>query len=180
MEKLTEAMVKAIDRSNPFMQNLQLASRFNKLVDDLEDNHEVEITENGEIEIIPTVGKYGMKKVTANVAVPTPILEENKTTIIDVSSYTDSVEVIPTEGKDGMKKNTVTLSNIPQAGATLYAWKNTTDILYTKVETPTTSDKALIGASTGISEEVISAVGEGTITVDNVEYARDTDSDLEL
>ena len=146
MEKLTEAMVKAIDRSNPFMQNLQLGKRFNKLVE-----------EGGDVS-----------------------LEDNHETTINVAEYTDSVEITPTEGKDGMKKATITLSNIPQAGATLYAWKNTTNILYTKVETPTTSDKALIGASTGISEEIISAVGEGTITVDNVVYARDTDSDLGL
>ena len=32
-QKLSDTLVKAIDRSNPFMQNLQLASRFNKLVE---------------------------------------------------------------------------------------------------------------------------------------------------
>lgn len=72
-QKLSDTLVKAIDRSNPMMQNLQLASRFNKLIDesggDLEDNHEIEITENGEIEIIPAEGKDGMKKVTATVNV---------------------------------------------------------------------------------------------------------------
>jgi len=144
-QKLSDTLVKAIDRSNPMMQNLQLASRFNKLIDEsgaeLEDDHE---------------------------------------TTIDVSAYTDPVEVTPTEGKDGMKKNTVTLSNIPQAGATLYAWKHSTDILYTKVETPTTSDKALVGASTGISEETISAVGEDSITVDSTEYTRYDDGDITL
>lgn len=36
---------------------------------DLEDNHEVSITENGEIEITPITGKDGMKKVTATVNV---------------------------------------------------------------------------------------------------------------
>lgn len=72
-QKLSDTLVKAIDRSNPMMQNLQLASRFNKLVEegggsaDLEDNKEVTITENGEIEITPTEGKDGMKKVTATV-----------------------------------------------------------------------------------------------------------------
>lgn len=72
-QKLSDTLVKAIDRSNPMMQNLQLASRFNKLIDesgaDLEDNHEAEITENGEIEITPAEGKDGMKKVTATVNV---------------------------------------------------------------------------------------------------------------
>lgn len=77
-QKLSDTLVKAIDRSNPFMQNLQLASRFNKLVEqgggggaNLEDNKEIEITKNGTVEITPTEGKDGMKKVTANVNVPT-------------------------------------------------------------------------------------------------------------
>ena len=75
-QKLSDTLAKAIDRSNPFMQNLQLASRFNKLIEqgggsvDLEDNKEIEITENGTVEITPTEGKDGMKKVTANVNVP--------------------------------------------------------------------------------------------------------------
>ena len=72
-QKLSDTLVKAIDRSNPFMQNLQLASRFNKLVEesgaDLEDNHEVSITSNGTVEITPAEGKDGMKKVTATVNV---------------------------------------------------------------------------------------------------------------
>lgn len=46
-------------------------------------------------------------------------LENNKTAIIDVSTYTEPVEVTPTAGKDGMKKATVTLSNIPSGGGTL-------------------------------------------------------------
>lgn len=33
-QKLSDTLVKAIDRSNPMMQNLQLASRFNKLVEE--------------------------------------------------------------------------------------------------------------------------------------------------
>lgn len=76
-QKLSDTLVKTIDRSNPMMQNLQLASRFNKLVEqggggsaDLEDNKEVSITSNGIVEITPTEGKDGMKKVTANVNVP--------------------------------------------------------------------------------------------------------------
>ncbi len=32
-QKLSDTLVKTIDRSNPMMQNLQLASRFNKLVE---------------------------------------------------------------------------------------------------------------------------------------------------
>ena len=76
-QKLSDTLVKTIDRLNPMMQNLQLASRFNKLVEqgggsaDLEDNKEIKITENGTVEITPTEGKDGMKKVTANINVPT-------------------------------------------------------------------------------------------------------------
>ena len=57
---------------------------------------------------------------------------------------------------------------------TLYAWKNSTNIIYTKVVKPTTSDKALIGASTGLSESAITAVGDefASITVSATEYAR--------
>ena len=75
-QKLSDTLVKVIDRSNPFMQNLQLASRFNKLVEqgggggaDLEDNKQISIIANGIVEITPTKGKDGMKKVTANVNV---------------------------------------------------------------------------------------------------------------
>lgn len=45
-QKLSDTLVKAIDRSNPMMQNLQLASRFNKLIDEGSGNtyaHKVEI-----------------------------------------------------------------------------------------------------------------------------------------
>lgn len=63
---------------------------------------------------------------------------------------------------------------------TLFAWKNSTNIIYTKVAKPTTSDKALIGASTGLSEGTISAVGTGasSITVSATEYARYSDGDV--
>ena len=63
---------------------------------------------------------------------------------------------------------------------TLFAWKNSTNIIYTKVAKPTTSDKALIGASTGLSEGAISAVGTGasSITVSATEYARYSDGDV--
>ena len=80
-QKLSDTLVKTIDRSNPMMQNLQLASRFNKLVEqgggggaDLEDNKEISITENGTVEITPTSGKDGMKKVTATVNVPKEVV----------------------------------------------------------------------------------------------------------
>ena len=49
-QKLSDTLVKAIDRSNPMMQNLQLASRFNKLVEQGGGSVTVEalnVTENG-------------------------------------------------------------------------------------------------------------------------------------
>lgn len=65
---------------------------------------------------------------------------------------------------------------------TLFAWKNSTAIVYTKVANPTTSDKALVGASTGLSEEDITAIGtsDPTITVDSVVYARYSDGDVAI
>ena len=94
-QKLSDTLVKAIDRSNPMMQNLQLASRFNKLVEqgggsgesvNLEDNHEIEITKNGTVEITPTGGKDGMKKVTATVNVP-------KETVLSVPVLPDGFSI---------------------------------------------------------------------------------------
>lgn len=63
---------------------------------------------------------------------------------------------------------------------TLFAWKNSTNIIYTKVAMPTTSDKALIGGSTGIAEGTITAVGTGaaSITVSATVYERYSDGDV--
>ena len=91
---------------------------------------------------------------------------------IDVSAYTEPVVIEPAEGYDATKKVTVELKNIPAAGATLYAWKADTDIVYTKVATPSTSDKALVPAATGLSEAAIAEVGDGTITISTDEYTR--------
>ncbi len=81
-----------------------------------------------------------------------------KAATIAVSAYTEPVVIKPDTDYESMQKTTVTLSNIPVAGATLYAWKNNTDIVYTKVAEPTTSDKALVPASTGLAEAVIAEV----------------------
>ena len=78
---------------------------------ELEDNHEITITENGEIEITPTEGKDGMKKVTANVSVAGGAdIETNKQVSITENG---TVEITPTEGKDGMVKVTATV-NVPK------------------------------------------------------------------
>ena len=106
-------------------------------------------------------------------------IENNKAVTIDASTYTEPVAVTPTSPKDAMKKVTVTLSNIK---VKLFAWKNDTAVIYTKTATPTTSDKALIGASTGLSESAISAVGDefASITVSATEYARYDTGDIAI
>ena len=106
-------------------------------------------------------------------------IETNKAVTIDVSTYSSAVEVKPTGDYDAMKKVTVTLSN---AKVKLFAWKNDTAVIYTKTATPTTSDKALVGASTGLSESAISAVGDesASITVSATEYARYDTGDIAI
>lgn len=103
-------------------------------------------------------------------------IETNKAVTIDGSEYTGPVAVIPTGDYDAMKKVTVTVS------VTLFAWKNDTSVIYTKTEEPTTKDKAMVGASTGITESAISAVDEdfASITVSATEYARYEAGDIEL
>ena len=109
-------------------------------------------------------------------------ISTNTDKTIDVAAYTEPVVVEPAEGYDATKKVTVALDNIPVAGATLYAWKNDTDIVYTKTAQPTTSDKALVPASTGLSEVVIAEVAAefASITISTDEYARYSDGDITL
>lgn len=109
-------------------------------------------------------------------------ISTNTDKTIDVSAYTEPVEVEPAEGYDATKKVTVTLSNIPAAGATLYAWKNNTDIVYTKTAEPTTSDKALVPESTGLAEAVIAEVAAefASITISTDEYTRYDTGDVVL
>ena len=109
-------------------------------------------------------------------------VQTNKAATIDVSAYTGSVTIKPDTDYESMKKTTVTLSNIPVAGATLYAWKLDTAIVYTKTAEPTTSDKALVPAATGLSESAIAAVGESfaSITISTDEYARYDTGDITL
>ena len=104
-------------------------------------------------------------------------IETNKAVTIDASAYTEPVVVEPTDNYDAMKKVTVTLSNL---SAKLYAWKNSTNVIYTKVAEPTTSDKALIGAATGLSEGTITTVASGaaSITVSATVYERYSDGDV--
>ena len=109
-------------------------------------------------------------------------VQTNKASTIDVSAYTEPIVIKPDTDYESMKKNTVTLNNIPVAGATLYAWKLDTAIVYTKVAEPTTSDKALVPAATGLTEAVIAAVAAefASITISTDEYARYEAGDITL
>ena len=72
-------------------------------------------------------------------------LENNKTTTIDVSTYSTPVEVEPSENYDGMKKVTVSCTNIPSGAITLYCWGDTEQGVYgfTPLETLSVGDKLL-------------------------------------
>lgn len=109
-------------------------------------------------------------------------ISTNTEKTIDVAAYTEPVEVEPAEGYDATKKVTVILDNIPTASVTLTAWKADTAVIYTKVAEPTTSNKALVPASTGLSEAVIAAVAEefASITIGEDTYTRYSDGDQVL
>lgn len=112
-------------------------------------------------------------------------LENNKAATINVSTYTAPVEVTPSEGKDGMKKATITLSNVPVAGVTLYAWKDTSNnIAYTETATPEAEGSCYLSAATGLASDTIKAVAEGKITITiseaDVDFSRYSDGDIEL
>lgn len=107
-------------------------------------------------------------------------ISTNTDASIDVSAYTEAVVIEPAEGYDATKKVTVELSNIPVAQGILYGWKADTAVAYTKTAEPTTSDKALVSASTGLGEEAIAAVADefASITIGETVYTRDSDEDI--
>ena len=124
------------------------------------------------VAVNPTGNYDAMKKVTVTVSnIP---VSQTKTESITTNTTT---EIVPDEGKL-LSKVTVTTN----VSAYLYAWKKSTNIIYTKVAKPTTSDKALIGAATGLSESAITDVGEdfASITVSSAEYERYSTGDIEV
>lgn len=96
-------------------------------------------------------------------------------TLIDLSA-TENKVYTPDAGK-AYKKVTV---NVPSPTVKLYAWKNETNIVYTKTAEPTTTDKALVPAATGLSEAVIVAVTAefASVTIGETTYTRYTDGDI--
>lgn len=141
---------------------------------------------NGDIKML----KIGQKKEDAYANIIGQAeggdLDNNKTATINVSAYTEPVEILPTEGKDGMKKATVTLSNIPSAGSTLYAWKYEDGLggsyfYYTLNADPTVGSKVFTAYESAIDTISITAKGENTITIEGaITATRDDTSDISL
>lgn len=96
-------------------------------------------------------------------------------TLVELSA-TENKVYTPDEGK-AYSKVTV---NVPSPTVKLYAWKNETNIIYTKTAEPTTTDKALVPAATGLSEAVIASVAAefASVTIGETAYARYTDGDI--
>lgn len=98
-------------------------------------------------------------------------LDNNKTATIDVSTYTEPVVITPTSGKDGMKKATITLSNIPSGGGTLYCWEGEYGggvgevYLYSYSANPEVGDNVIVSAGESGSP---SLVNTGDWTVNSV------------
>lgn len=105
-------------------------------------------------------------------------VQTNKAATIDVSAYTEPVVIQPDTDYESMKKTTVTLSNIPQAGATAYAWVNSDKYVYLNVATAPdaiTDIKCIAIGSPDNSFEVI-ALSEGTVG----EYAKVSDTEFTI
>ena len=96
-------------------------------------------------------------------------------TLEDLSA-TENKVYTPDEGK-AYKKVTV---NVPAPTVKLSAWKNETNIVYTKTAEPTTADKALVPAATGLSEAVIASVAAefASITIGETVYTKYADGDI--
>ena len=123
--------------------------------------------------VVKPTGDYdAMKKVTVEVS-NIPVSQTKSESI----TSNKTTEIVPDEGK--LLSKVTVITNI---SAFLYAWKHSTDVIYTKVAEPTTSDKALVGASTGLSEGAITAVGDefASITVSATEYERYSAGDIEV
>ena len=96
-------------------------------------------------------------------------------TLVELSA-TENKVYTPDEG-EAYKKVTV---NVPAPTVKLYAWKNDTNIVYTKTAEPTTADKALVPAATGLSEAVIASVAAefASITIGETVYTKYADGDI--
>ena len=110
-------------------------------------------------------------------------LEDNHAVSVNASTYTQPVEVTPASGKEGMKKCTITLTNIPVAGATLYAFGTAEGVVYlTEVPSEdTASVDVYVPATTGLAKTTGSYTKESNkVTVSTTEYARYATGDVTL
>ena len=96
-------------------------------------------------------------------------------TLVELSA-TENKVYTPDEGK-AYSKVTV---NVPAPTVKLYAWKNETSIVYTKTAEPTTADKALVPAATGLSEAAIASVAAefASVTIGETVYTKYADGDI--
>ena len=113
-------------------------------------------------------------------------MKKNTVTLSNIPQVKTEVALEATENKtytpeEGQVYNSVVV-NVPAPTVKLYAWKNDTNIVYTKVAEPTTSDKALVPAATGLTEAVIAEVAAefASITISTTEYARYSTGDITL
>lgn len=93
---------------------------------DLENNHEVTITENGEIKITPSAGKDGMKKVTATVNVPSEAKEEQTKSVTITENGTTTVS--PDSGK--VLSGVSITTNVSGGGSSGYSFYNVFDVYF--------------------------------------------------
>jgi len=154
-QKLSDTLVKAIDRSNPMMQNLQLASRFNALVESgggdvvLEDNKAVTIdasTYSAPVEVTPTSGKDAMKKTTV--------------TLSNIPSPTANTYIFYHWYNEDMHMGYFTLSESPQVGDNAYLENDSG------------------GPDGSASPSKITSVGDTSINIDDAVVSRDESGDV--
>lgn len=110
-------------------------------------------------------------------------LEKNHAVSINASTYTQPVEVTPAEGKEGMEKVTVTITDIPVAGVTLYAFGTAEGVVYlTSVPSEDTANVDVYApAVAGLSKTTGSYTAEGSkVTVSTTDYARYATGDLTI
>lgn len=93
---------------------------------DLENNKEVEITENGEIKITPSAGKDGMKKVTATVNVPSDAKEEQTKSVTITENGTTTVT--PDSGK--VLSSVSITTNVSGGGSSGYSSYTVFDVYF--------------------------------------------------
>lgn len=123
---------------------------------------------------------FDPKGIVATGSVPVvSVLEDNKAVTINASTYTEPVAVNPSSGKDAMKKVTVTLSNIPVAGATLYAFGDAEGVVYlTEIPSEDGEVDVYVPSVTGLASAEGTYAEATGVTVEDTAYARYEDGDI--